>query len=104
MLFFFFQAEDGIRVFHVTGVQTCALPIYFQGIARLRHEFGLPELVSQARDALEIDLIFESGRLSKAATQHLDEKRSEERRGGREWRRRRESAEDGGSGEGRPGE
>src|SRR5690606_40535946 len=22
-----FQAEDGIRVFHVTGVQTCALPI-----------------------------------------------------------------------------
>src|SRR6266511_5214711 len=27
MLFFFFQAEDGIRDFHVTGVQTCALPI-----------------------------------------------------------------------------
>src|SRR6266511_1597535 len=26
--FFFFQAEDVIRVFHVTGVQTCALPIY----------------------------------------------------------------------------
>src|SRR6266511_3151837 len=26
--FFFFQAEDGIRDFHVTGVQTCALPIY----------------------------------------------------------------------------
>src|SRR5690606_41632817 len=25
---FFFQAEDGIRDFHVTGVQTCALPIY----------------------------------------------------------------------------
>src|SRR6266700_2814427 len=25
--FFFFQAEDGIRYFHVTGVQTCALPI-----------------------------------------------------------------------------
>src|SRR5690606_39777505 len=24
---FFFQAEDGIRGFHVTGVQTCALPI-----------------------------------------------------------------------------
>src|SRR5690606_31402635 len=23
----FFQAEDGIRYFHVTGVQTCALPI-----------------------------------------------------------------------------
>src|SRR5690606_39678053 len=27
-LFFFFQAEDGIRDFHVTGVQTCALPIF----------------------------------------------------------------------------
>src|SRR5690606_39662904 len=27
ILSFFFQAEDGIRVFHVTGVQTCALPI-----------------------------------------------------------------------------
>src|SRR5207253_5180018 len=25
--YFFFQAEDGIRVGHVTGVQTCALPI-----------------------------------------------------------------------------
>src|SRR5690606_22148208 len=25
---FFFQAEDGIRGFHVTGVQTCALPIW----------------------------------------------------------------------------
>src|SRR5690606_30900443 len=24
---FFFQAEDGVRDFHVTGVQTCALPI-----------------------------------------------------------------------------
>src|SRR5690606_41082067 len=27
LVFFFFQAEDGIRDFHVTGVQTCALPI-----------------------------------------------------------------------------
>ena len=26
--FFFFQAEDGIRDDLVTGVQTCALPIY----------------------------------------------------------------------------
>src|SRR5438874_10085331 len=26
-LFFFFQAEDGIRDLYVTGVQTCALPI-----------------------------------------------------------------------------
>src|SRR2546422_8855729 len=28
MCFFFFQAEDGIRDVAVTGVQTCALPIY----------------------------------------------------------------------------
>src|SRR2546426_9523006 len=28
MTFFFFQAEDGIRDYKVTGVQTCALPIY----------------------------------------------------------------------------
>ena len=27
MCVFFFQAEDGIRGKHVTGVQTCALPI-----------------------------------------------------------------------------
>src|SRR3712207_7790629 len=27
-MFFFFQAEDGIRDIGVTGVQTCALPIY----------------------------------------------------------------------------
>src|SRR5437016_14234236 len=27
-LYFFFQAEDGIRDWSVTGVQTCALPIY----------------------------------------------------------------------------
>src|SRR5687768_18343429 len=29
--FFFFQAEDGIRDVAVTGVQTCALPIYRVG-------------------------------------------------------------------------
>src|SRR5689334_24938948 len=28
VVFFFFQAEDGIRDGTVTGVQTCALPIY----------------------------------------------------------------------------
>src|SRR3712207_7215824 len=28
MFFFFFQAEDGIRDIGVTGVQTCALPIF----------------------------------------------------------------------------
>src|SRR6266436_7177784 len=29
LIFFFFQAEDGIRDVAVTGVQTCALPIFY---------------------------------------------------------------------------
>src|SRR5262249_59690996 len=33
---FFFQAEDGIRDWSVTGVQTCALPISTTAAARLR--------------------------------------------------------------------
>src|SRR5207249_5344914 len=32
-IFFFFQAEDGIRDRNVTGVQTCALPILAAKIA-----------------------------------------------------------------------
>src|SRR5256886_7414088 len=31
--FFFFQAEDGIRYLTVTGVQTCALPIWSPGFS-----------------------------------------------------------------------
>src|SRR2546429_4451437 len=35
-IFFFFQAEDGIRDVAVTGVQTCALPIFrFGALGRL---------------------------------------------------------------------
>src|SRR2546430_16639758 len=33
-MFFFFQAEDGIRDLTVTGVQTCALPISITPYAR----------------------------------------------------------------------
>src|SRR5690606_40977606 len=36
-LFFFFQAEDGIRDFHVTGVQTCALPILSWSASELQY-------------------------------------------------------------------
>src|SRR5256886_14991826 len=32
-MFFFFQAEDGIRDLTVTGVQTCALPIFGAALA-----------------------------------------------------------------------
>src|SRR5436309_7435980 len=38
--FFFFQAEDGIRDFHVTGVQTCALPISPSVTRRLITDFA----------------------------------------------------------------
>src|ERR1039457_6852379 len=31
----FFQAEDGIRDYKVTGVQTCALPIYGPGVTQI---------------------------------------------------------------------
>src|SRR5690606_40218672 len=44
---FFFQAEDGIRAFRVTGVQTCALPIlcYADGSDGFPLDwwYGLPE-------------------------------------------------------------
>src|SRR5215469_18479573 len=35
----FFQAEDGIRDLYVTGVQTCALPIW-RGFSRYRRDPG----------------------------------------------------------------
>src|SRR2546430_12039137 len=53
LFFFFFQAEDGIRDLTVTGVQTCALPIYEMGPERLRPIHPLR--------AVRCDLDFESG-------------------------------------------
>src|SRR5207302_5684550 len=51
--FFFFQAEDGIRDFHVTGVQTCALPISeAQGRGG---RAGLPNHAAVHRGALPIE-------------------------------------------------
>src|SRR5437762_1754905 len=53
MIFFFFQAEDGIRDTSVTGVQTCALPILAQGFGGS----GLP--VTVPRDQVYVvDQIF----------------------------------------------
>src|SRR5207244_7480541 len=78
--FFFFQAEDGIRDDLVTGVQTCALPIYSRG-------GGSPELRSRRR-ARRRDR--SSGdpppRLSPLRLRETRGVRSEERRVGREWR------------------
>src|SRR5690606_5306548 len=39
--FFFFQAEDGIRDFHVTGVQTCALPISEQLLDKMAEQLAI---------------------------------------------------------------
>src|SRR5690625_5590660 len=65
---FFFQAEDGIRDGHVTGVQTCALPICLQ---KRRSSTAM-------KPALRC-----SGILSKGTTRR---RRSEERRVGKECR------------------
>src|SRR5690606_41178365 len=40
---FFFQAEDGIRDFHVTGVQTCALPICGAGAGLAKQRVDLAD-------------------------------------------------------------
>src|SRR5258708_13120743 len=40
-MFFFFQAEDGIRDDLVTGVQTCALPISHWSIRQIADETGV---------------------------------------------------------------
>src|SRR2546429_2784518 len=45
IFFFFFQAEDGIRDVAVTGVQTCALPIF-----RRPHHLRVPDARRRAAD------------------------------------------------------
>src|SRR5438552_14100460 len=84
--FFFFQAEDGIRDDLVTGVQTCALPIWSPGL-RFAAVLGCVGKAVRRReldDACEI-----RGRHS---LEYLDggglERRSEERRVGKECRYR----------------
>src|SRR5207245_5419768 len=89
ILLFFFQAEDGIRDATVTGVQTCALPIYSQ----LNDE---EKLVRQtAREFVENEVIPVIEKHSREATfpMHLIPQlgelgffRSEERRVGKEGR------------------
>src|SRR3712207_9514246 len=54
--FFFFQAEDGIRDIGVTGVQTCALPIYTLRRRREIVEFN-PETHAGAGGGPEADAL-----------------------------------------------
>src|SRR2546427_5906679 len=91
-VFFFFQAEDGIRDLTVTGVQTCALPIY----GRDREtcvEAGVDEPVDAAERALPeafdcrpADEQVAGGR--RRAGAEPNHRRSEERRVGKECRSR----------------
>src|SRR5258708_28612240 len=91
--FFFFQAEDGIRDDLVTGVQTCALPIWTpKGRIEMPGRVGRGQdqhAVVAAADAVEFgqELIDE---LSAAALPQVRpaRARSEERRVGKECRSR----------------
>src|SRR5690606_40068709 len=76
--FFFFQAEDGIRGFHVTGVQTCALPIYIKG------EKGKYQLVVSEKAWKSLKMRVKTI-TAKTKPMSFDE-RSEERRVGKECR------------------
>src|SRR5688500_20390987 len=77
---FFFQAEDGIRDYKVTGVQTCALPISFEQFRSRVHDFFVRELVP-ALERGEIVCV-----VSHKYVVELICRRSEERRVGKEWR------------------
>src|SRR5690606_39412640 len=83
-VFFFFQAEDGIRDFHVTGVQTCALPIYECLAAARRLLVGY----SAGGKAAGMDGARASHRRCQALSTRLHGRRSEERRVGKECRAR----------------
>src|SRR5690606_23589726 len=76
-VFFFFQAEDGIRDFHVTGVQTCALPILFidvdTGLRRMGLAPGMPtvelaERIARVPGLEVVGLMSHAGHVSAART------------------------------------
>src|SRR6266436_4428092 len=52
LVIFFFQAEDGIRDVAVTGVQTCALPIYAARQHKVDAELAVADEAAQPRQAL----------------------------------------------------
>src|SRR5207302_3275053 len=81
--FFFFQAEDGIRDFHVTGVQTCALPI--SKIKSWHRMAGCRARLARSRQRAALSQKYAALRMFCMPYQP----RSEERRVGKEWRSRR---------------
>src|SRR5687767_15217655 len=87
--FFFFQAEDGIRDKLVTGVQTCALPIYgaggaFRRRAAIVSSRGADSVV--ARNASRTSTAIDAGHAMTPPV--ICGPRSEERRVGKECRSR----------------
>ena len=66
LCFFFFQAEDGIRDRDVTGVQTCALPIYLPVIVVMKgaQSFHISDLYEHTVKDNERVLVNEIGRAS----------------------------------------
>src|SRR2546428_2948164 len=82
LFFFFFQAEDGIRDLIVTGVQTCALPIWTHPWHQLVGWAALDKLVPRVRPELHVRAP-PGGLLGGIITNIF---RSEERRVGEEWR------------------
>src|SRR5690554_7341553 len=89
-VFFFFQAEDGIRDADVTGVQTCALPIL--RLARLFTTAPAAPALSTERDRACASLpSVVMDPFSKMTPPHrllMPKSRSEERRVGKECRSR----------------
>src|SRR5439155_17962759 len=83
-LVFFFQAEDGIRDGHVTGVQTCALPIYAAADGR-RRRFARGGR-RRSRGPRDMSGRAGPGGLGASARPASSGRRSEERRVGKEWR------------------
>src|SRR5687768_18146873 len=86
-VFFFFQAEDGIRDVAVTGVQTCALPICQrrrQSGRAAAHDEDTAEAV-RGRVAARVRLEARLAETGGASDERLVE-RSEERRVGKECR------------------
>src|ERR1022692_3571352 len=53
IFFFFFQAEDGIRDYKVTGVQTCALPIAFKDGTLYIAELSKISKIDKVEDVLD---------------------------------------------------
>src|SRR5690606_40773087 len=85
---FFFQAEDGIRDFHVTGVQTCALPICNLETGEAGEEDGIGAEGKLDHSQMLTDPE-EAATFVKATQLDALAIRSEERRVGKECRYRR---------------